>query len=367
MLVSPDDFMRVTLGFQNPNHAAALLCALLPLCWGWRRVPWLGRILSLALFAALLLTQSRTGMLVVGAEAITWWFLRKNRFQISDFKSHKLFAAGIGAIAVLVCWWMGPRMILDGAILNRPRIWLAGLQLFAANPSGVGLGNSGTIASAFMLDGIPEIRTMISAHITLLAEFGWIVGWAWLAFIGVALCGFPTSPRIGIAFAGLVASGCASTVFDWPVLFDFVDYGGLGMSNWVLSWTMFALFAGFGAWLIARRMRRPHRGRPTVAAVVLAGMAVLGLRLVPTGNAPKVRDGYLVCGEAPRTLALYDASWKLKTVVQRVGGNVLCPIRGVDCFPRDLDISGVGRVALFGDCREWAYLVQGVPVECASD
>lgn len=84
-------------------------------------------------------------------------------------------------------------MILDGAILNRPRIWLAGLQLFAANPSGVEL---------------------------------------------------------------------------------------------VLSWSMFAVFVGFGVWLCAGVLRRHHRGRPTGGVVVLAGVAVLGLRLVPVGDAP---------------------------------------------------------------------------------
>ncbi len=29
-------FERLTFGFHNPNHAAALACALLPLCLGWR-------------------------------------------------------------------------------------------------------------------------------------------------------------------------------------------------------------------------------------------------------------------------------------------------------------------------------------------
>ena len=27
---------RFSFAFLNPNHAAAVLCALLPLCWGWR-------------------------------------------------------------------------------------------------------------------------------------------------------------------------------------------------------------------------------------------------------------------------------------------------------------------------------------------
>ena len=375
------DIPRFAYGFCNPNHAAALLCALLPLCWGWRRYSWVGRTLSLALFAALLLTQSRTGMSVAGAEAIArCWIMRRSAAceQPSEARQPKAASPPYRrrylwlvflALAGVTLWWMGPRMILDGAILNRPRIWLAGLQLFAANPSGVGLGNSGTIASAFLLDGIPGIRTMISAHITLLAEFGWIVGWAWFAFIGLALYGVRGCPRVGIAFAGLVVSGCTSTVFDWPVLFDFAEQGGLGMMNWVLSWSMFLMFVAFGGWLIAGVVgRRTRRVRPTIAMLALAGVTVLGLRLVPTGNAPQVRDGYVVCGESPRTLALYDATWKLKTVARRVTGGAVMPVRGVTRFPRDLDWRGVDRVMLFGTCREWAHLVKGgVPVSCVGN
>ena len=252
--------------------------------------------------------------------------------------------------------------MLDGSILNRPKIWLAGLRLFAANPDGVGLGNSGAVASAFLLDGIPEVRTMISAHITLLAEFGWIVGWVWFAFIGLALYGVRESPRVGIAFAGLALAGCSSTIFDWPVLFDLAEQGGLGMANWVLSWVILVLFIGFGVWLVAGRMRRPHRGRPTIA-VALAGVVVLGLRLLPAGNALQVRDGYVIRGTTPRTLALYDESWKLQTVIERVDGGVIAPVRGVTRFPRELDLGGIGKVMLFGDCCEWAYLVKDVPVE----
>ena len=134
---------RLAFGFHNPNHAAALACALLPLCWGWRR--WLGRLLSLALFLALLTTQSRTGLVVALSEAATWWRLRKGRFRVSHLGSHKLAAAGIAAFAVAALWRMWPRMALDGSMLNRPKIWLAGLRLFAASPDGVGLGNSGAL------------------------------------------------------------------------------------------------------------------------------------------------------------------------------------------------------------------------------
>lgn len=373
------DWVRQGFGFANPNHAAAMICALLPFFLGWRRHPWLGSLLSAGLFLALLLAQSRTGLLVAATEMAAW---RLMRIKDAGRTTEKAFSARparfrwwhcLGGVVVLLgvfaltVWWMGPRLVLDGSVLNRPKIWLAGLRLFAANPYGVGLGNSGAVASAFLLEGIPEIRTMISAHITLLAEFGWIVGWAWFAFIGLALCGLKESPRIGISFAGLVLSGCSSTVFDWPVLFDFAAQGGLRMANWVLSWTMFALFAGFGAWLIWTRLRHGRDPRPAIVAVVLAGAAVLGLRWVPAGNAPQVRDGYVVCGKAPRTLALYDEAWKLKTVARCVEGGSVLPVRGISRFPREMDLSGIDKVMLFGDCREWKHLVKELPVECVEE
>lgn len=358
---------RLSFGFQNPNHTAAMLCAWLPLCWHWGRGAWLGKIPVGVLFVMLLLTQSRTGLLVAGAEAVAWWWISRLGAAVSSRPPYRHWMPWIAlALAGMVLWWMWPRLALDDSILNRPRIWLAGAQLFAANPDGVGLGNSGAVASAFLLDGIPEIRTMINAHITLMAEFGWIVGWVWFAFIGLALCGVRESPRVGIAFAGLVLSGCSSTIFDWAVLFDFAEQGGLGMMNWVLSWAMFVLFVGLGVWLIAGVGRRTRSVRPTVA-VALAGAAVLGLRLVPVGNAPQVRDGYVIRGEAPRTLALYDETWKLKTVAQRMKGGAVLPVRGVAAFPREQDWGGINKVVLFGDCREWKHLVKGLTVECVEE
>jgi len=274
----------------------------------------------------------------------------------------------LAAIAVAV-WWMWPRMTVDDSILNRPRIWLAGLQLFAANPSGVGLGNSGAVASAFLLPDIPEIRTMINAHITLLAELGWFVGVAWFAFIVLALLGLRQSPRIGIAFAGLVVSGCSSTVFDWPVLFDASDFGRIGVTNWILSWTMFLMFVGFGIWLIGKSMMACRRNclSRVLSSTAVAGVLVGAALMVPQGNAPTVRDGYVFRGEAPRTLVLYDDGWRLKTVLPRIGGAAVLPIHAVSRFPHDFDMSGVGKVMLFGNCREWAHLVRGVPVVCAED
>ena len=209
---------------------------------------------------------------------------------------------------------------------------------------------------------------MVSSHITLLAEFGWFVGWAWLAFIGMAMSGIASSPRIGIAFAGLVLSACSSTVFDWPVLFDFADQGGVGMTNWVLSWMMLAMFAGFGAWLTVKTAAKGLSGLSGMGAiVVLAGVAAACLLMVPAGVAPQVQCGYAVLGESPRDLVLYDRKATLRRMLPESGGSVIIPIHGLARFPRDLDLSGVGRVILHGDCREWDYLVVGRTVVCAED
>ena len=384
---------RFSFGFHNPNHAAALVCALLPLYFGWRRAVWIGRGLAAALFAMLLLTQSRTGLLVAVLEWMAWWVMRRENggFHILDLRS-RVGARGKGGgssdcllawlgkwmvatLAVgLSLWWLGPRLALDGSILNRPKIWLAGLRLFAANPGGVGLGNSGTLASAFLLgDGVPEVRTLVNAHLTLLAECGWFVGWAWGAFIALALTGLKESPRIGFTFAGLVASGCSATVFDWAVLLDFAEQGGLGWTNWILSWGMFAFFIGCGTWLVWSRTPRAEAARvqrapgSIVFALACSGALVLAARLVPPGNAPRVRDGYAFSGDAPRTLALYDGAWNLRAVLPRAGRNAVVPVRPVSRFPRGIDRVGIGRVLLLGDCREWVHLVEGVPVACAED
>jgi len=103
------------------------------------------------------------------------------------------------------------------------------------------------------------------------------------------------------------------------------------------------------------------------AAVAVAAIAVCAALMVPKGDTPTVRDGYVFHGEAPRTLALYDDGWRLRTVLPRVGGAAVLPIHAVSRFPHDIDLSGIGRVMLFGNCREWAHLVKGVPVVCAED
>ena len=171
------------------------------------------------------------------------------------------------------------------------------------------------------------------------------------------------SPRIGIAYLGLVLSAFASTVFDWSVLFDVESYGRLGLSNWISSWTLFLLFIGFGHFLIVRTISFSR----VVVSGVIASVCVCSLCLLPVSNVPVVQDGFAIVGHAPRTLVLYDNTWPLKAVCRRAVPNVVVPFRPLSRFPADFDFADIARVMLFGDCQEWAYLFKGVPVECVED
>ena len=197
-------FLRYGFGFYNPNHAAALICAIAPFCWGWRgRLRWVGYLAFAALCVALAMTYSRTGVVVMGLEMAAWGVIcGRNELRPSrcggrgrppsrgrnELRPSRV-AAGVAPVVALaaVAWWMRGRLSLDGAVMNRPKIWLAGLQLFAANPLGVGFGRSGEIASAFLLPDGVVVRTLVNSHLTLLVETGVFVGGAWLVFIAAAL------------------------------------------------------------------------------------------------------------------------------------------------------------------------------------
>ncbi len=67
--------VRQAFGFSNPNHAAALICALIPLCWGWNKHARLGECLSLLLIVPLAMTFSRTGAIVLVFEFVAYLLL----------------------------------------------------------------------------------------------------------------------------------------------------------------------------------------------------------------------------------------------------------------------------------------------------
>ena len=356
-----EGLVRWGFGFHNPNHAAAAICAVLPFLWGWRRRAWIGWGLSVPLLAALALTYSRTGFAVAALEAVAFaaWS-RRWRFAAAAVVLLVLVAA-IGGVA--------GRFAPDAAALNRLSIWWAGLKLAAANPWGVGHGNSGLIASAFLLDGI-ELRTFVNSHLTLLAEFGWIVGCAWVAFMAFALVRETCHLRTWCAFAGLCVSAFSSSVFDWHVLFDWPDMGGLGAVNFALSWTLFAAFLAMGLRLAiggrcdgdaAVAGRPPYRMAMAAAAPVAM---LVGLLAMPSADVPKVRHGFVVKEGRDMPLVLHGEEWPLKAVVDRL----TTPDGGMPDGYRLAIVSGYvppdgppASVWLFGTVAESAYRFPDVP------
>ena len=387
------DLVRMGFGFFNPNHAAAAICALFPFCWGWRgRWHWAGRLVGVALCVMLAMTYSRTGVLVLVCEIVALLLDHKTlssgmigrvervetcRTSTCSTWLNKMQGRGglatAVAVAAIALWWMWPRLALDGAVMNRPKIWFAGLQLFAANPMGVGFGSSGEIASAFMLPDAITVRTLVNSHLTLLAEMGAFVGGAWLAFIALALCVGRAMRRTGVAFAGLAVSAFSASVFDWHVLFGFAEKGGCGAVNFVLAWGLFAAFVVMGVAMIGigvlgnninnlgqhvmeRGLTSPRK------VVVRAGMMcasilvalVASVLLARRDATPRVGRGYVAVGNGGPCV-YRDEGWSLKAVAKRFpDGARFCIRSGV---PENAEDDG--EVWLFGDAAESAWRFKG--------
>lgn len=338
------DYVRMGFGFANPNHAAAFLCALLPFCWGWKSCAWAGRTLTALLLMALALTFSRTGFAVLALEWIAWRLVSRTDPADVGKRAWPGWALAF-AVALLGVWWMSPRLSLDGAVMNRPRIWLAGFELLLANPRGVGFGNSGLLASSFLLPDGVEVRTMVNSHLTLLVEEGWAVGCAWLVFIASALACGRCWPRIRIAFGGLTLSACVSSVFDWHVLFSGEGVPRYGMLNGVLSWFLLALFLSMGLFLVIRGFGL-QRALGSAAGVFAATGALLICR--PAEGTPRVSSGFVEYGKGG-PLVLHDGEWGLKAIRRHLPEGAVIRIQnGTD----DRSPESVRKIWLFGDVAE---------------
>ena len=395
------DIPRFAFGFANPNHAAAAVCALVPFLWGWRRFAWVGWIASAVLVVMLAMTFSRTGLAVLVAEMGVKNFTILRDFRIlRDFTTLRGFRilrlGGVGrfygilrdavskhylcivfcllAVAGLVVW-MWPRMTMDGAVMNRPKIWLAGLQLFAANPLGVGFGNSGLVASAFLLPDGVEVRTLVNSHLTMLVEGGAFIGGAWLLFVAAALLSRATMPRTRIAFAGLALSSCSASVFDWHVLFGLDVAPDFGWLNLTLSWLLFVAFVSMGVALIVRGFAWKRVGFAAgVVVVVLAGLGesesfpLLNKEFSISSNSggrdssapigggrsgkdfasPVVAEGFVTWGDGP--VVYHDSEWGLKALKEHFPQGARIRIEsGVEAVEK-----GGPDVWLFGEVAESA-------------
>ena len=331
--------VRYGFGFYNPNHAAALICFIMPFLWGWKRLTWLGYLLSALLLIPLSMTFSRTGVIVLVLELFAFYLL-------SGRKNLKLLLAGIAVLILCAgIWGVLSRFTLDKAVTNRPQIWLAGLKIYAANPFGVGLGNSGLIVSTFLLDGV-VCRTLVNSHLTLLAEAGMLIGFLWAGLIFYAQLNGIRKPAVWCAFAGLTLSSICASVFDWPVLFDFRTFGELGTVNFLLSWFLLLAYISAGCALAWGRINRKR--------LLTGGIAALAAVLLPlvfySSQTPFVRDGMVRKSGRKMPLVLYDDEWNLRSVLPYLKDGYFLPLRS----GKIKRTQAVRTVWFFGQAAEYA-------------
>ena len=331
-----DGIVRQGFGFYNPNHAAALICAIFPFLCGWKKYAWIGWILTFLLTVPLVMTYSRTGVLVLGFELAAYFILTKTK----NWKQIAAIAGGI--LLILFIGGIFGRFALDKAVTNRPEIWLTGLKLYAANPLGVGLSNSGMIVSNFMLESI-QCRTLVNSHLTLLVEFGMIAGFFWFSFIFYALFTGVKKPRTWCAVAGLAISAISASIFDWYLLSDFQNFGELPLLNFVLSWLMLLLFLSLTLYLLWDKINLKRLG-------VAAGCAILCVILpfcLWKADTPKVKSNIVYTSpDAP--LVLYDEEWELNSLLPYCKDGYQIPLQ-----PELIKINAE-KIILFGNAAEYA-------------
>lgn len=330
-----DGIVRQGFGFYNPNHAAALICAIFPFLWGWKKYAWIGWMITFLLTIPLVMTYSRTGVLVLGFELAAYFILTKtkNWKQIVSITSGILLILFIGGIF--------GRFALDKAVTNRPEIWLAGLKLYAANPLGVGLSNSGTIVSNFMLENI-QCRTLVNSHLTLLVEFGIFAGFFWFSFIFYAMFTGMKKLRTWCAVAGLCISATSASIFDWGLLSDFQNFGELPFLNFVLSWLMLLLSLALTLYLLWGKVNLKRLG-------FAAGCAILCVILpfcLWKADTPKVKSNIVYTSpDAP--LVLYDEEWSIKSLLPYCKDGYQIPLQ-----PGLVKLKAK-KVVLFGNAAEY--------------
>ena len=292
--------VRYGFGFDNPNHAAALLSMLIPLLWGirgsrkhptWLR--WTALTMELLLLAALLLTCSRSGILALLAAGLVYAVIACRyldwRPAITDLRQAWRWLIPGMIIAALVIVLPAGRAGLtrlfagavapDDSILNRFKVWHGALKLLTDNPGGVGTGNSGFIYTVTLHHGssLTGYRTMVNSFLTLAVEQGLLVAWLVLTVVAIAVAAgifslrqssnadspnsWFTAGMLASLAAGMV-TGWSSTCFDLSLLTPY-------RSNWTLNDLMQTLLLG-------------------LFLLLLAGLLVTGRRIASVGTKIKL-------------------------------------------------------------------------------
>jgi hypothetical protein len=242
--------IRYGYGFENPNHAAALIAMLLPILWTIRadasrriiKYPVLG--IELVLYVALFYTYSRAGVVALVFSGIFFCLSRKifiHRKPFSLPRGANLYLSGAALLVIatgLVYSGFASRLIKtftspDRAITNRFSLWSKGLGMLHDMPDGVGTGLSGQIYTLFYLppDSYLGYRTMVNSFLTFAVEQGVLVSavvfGVMLAIVGITF--FIISKSIALKNITICAltvivsgtvSGLLSTCFDISLCFS---------------------------------------------------------------------------------------------------------------------------------------------------
>ena len=358
-----EGLVRYGFGFYNPNHAAALICAVLPFVWlvflqtqFWKNL--FGFLLSAILVCALTMTYSRSGIVVLALEAVA--FLAATRF-----KSWKPFAIlGVVIVGLAVLLGVSERFTIDASASNRLQIWQAGLSIFAANPFGVGLGNSGKIATAFLLpDGI-NCRTLVNSHLTLLCEYGIFIGALWLTFIAYAILNaIKTQSHLKImaviAFCGMAVSATFASVFDLEVLFYPQRFGHFTTLNVVMQWVNFVAFLTLGVYLcLARSSLKRVAVSFAISCAALLGLFAIGKALPQSPNYQQIDGIEFVefTGNTSQKITLFDDDYTLKSAWDFITSHGIgkdCAIALQSFCGESLPNAPAKEYILFGNCSDF--------------
>lgn len=160
----------------------------------------------------------------------------------------------------------------------------------------------------------------------------------------------------------MTVSAFASSVFDWHVLFDFAEKGGLGPLNFALSWALFAAFLAMGAVLagggaLGRKVIPAWKRRVAVSVAVVSGLMALR-HSIPVEGVPRVQDGFVVKPGRDMPLVLHDADWPLKAVVPYLKEGYLLAIESGYAEPKEPPRS----VWLFWTVAESAHRFSGAKI-----
>ena len=187
---------RYSYGWQNPNHAAAVLVCIIPLFWAleslvrhkpafasWRYALWLGELLISAMLG---LTYSRGGGVAWLASLFFYGIVCVPYLEDGRFKWILRWRFWLPRLAVLTAIFFATgltrRFLIietgDASAGNRLKLWRGGLELVAVSPlAGWGRGNSGNAYMQWVQD--PNQTTlyyngMVNSYLHIAVEFGLI-------------------------------------------------------------------------------------------------------------------------------------------------------------------------------------------------